>query len=328
MLVATTGRAVIVGVLVLVGTALLPGLVLAMAGLSAQTSVATLGILSGLFAALLGGPRAGVLLAGPLALATGLAVAVSHDPWLAALLMLVVVGTRGWLATRGLHVALTTAAVAVGFIVSDPPAASTSVPEPLMAGMVMLVGTLYGAGVVALVRLKRPMATPPQPLSTRRAWAFTIATGVTVAAVTWAVVRFDVGHTGAWVILTLLVVLQPYVQDGIQKALQRAGGTVVGFAAVYAIGLLTGNLVVLYLAGMAALVLAIVLSITGRPYWSFAGALTAAIVLLEGASSSVTDTAVHRLGATVIGVAVALIVTALEQPWAKRAASRYGASHY
>lgn len=325
---ATTGRAVIAGVVLLVVTALLPGLALGVAGLSAQTSVATLGILSGLFAALGGGPRVGVLLAAPLGLAAGLAVALDHDAWLAAALLLVVAGSRGWLATRGLHGALTTAVVAVGFIVSDPPAAGTWVPEPVMAGLVMLGGALYGAGVVALVRLKRPSPASPAHLTAPRARAFALVSGITVAAVTWAVVRFDVGHTGAWVILTVVVVLQPYVQDGTRKAVQRAGGTVIGFAAVYLIGLATDSLIALYILGMAALVLAIVLSIAARPYWAFAGALTAAIVLLEGASTSVTDTALQRLGATAVGVALALAVTALEQPWAKRAAHRHGVTHY
>lgn len=324
----TTARALIVTTVILVLVAFVPGLLLSIAGLDEASGAGLLGAFAAFLAALLGGWRVGLVLVVPLAVASALAVAVSDSPWLAAVLMLVVAGARDWLATRGLHNALTSAVIAIGFLVADPPAQSTSLPDPAFVGLVVAAAALYGAGVVALLSRRLPARPALPTVSGSRALVFAVSNGLLMAVATWVVVRLDLGHTGAWLLLTMVVVSQPYVQDGFDKALQRAGGTVLGFIAAMAVSALTSTTAILYLVGMGALMAGSVLYLKHRPYWMFAGCLTLAIVMLEGASSSVEVTADSRLIATLVGAGAALAMTAALQPYARRAAQRRGVDHY
>lgn len=321
-------KAIVGGVIILVLATLLPGLVMSAIGWSAATGVAILGVMSSFIASVMSSWRVGLGLALPLAIASALAASVTHNPWLAALVMLVVAGSRGLLAMRGLHVALTTAVIAVGFVVAQPPASATSLPDSLFVGIVMLAFALYGAGIVALLSRRLPSLKPTPALVAPRAELFAVTSGILMAVATWFVIRLDLGHTGAWMLLTIVVVLQPYVQDGFHKALQRAGGTILGFAGAMIVGYLIHWTPLLYMLGMVAMGAALIMMMTKRPYWVYAAYLTAAIVLLEGASTSIEDTAEQRLAATLVGAAAALAVTLALQPWAKRVATKRGLTHY
>lgn len=324
----STARALVVSTIMLVLVAFLPGLFLSIVGLDAAAGAGLLGAFAAFLAALLGGWRVGLAVVLPLAVAAGLAVAVHPNAWLAALLMLVVAGARDWLSTRGLHNALTSAVIAIGFLVADPPTSTTSLPDPLFIGLVVGAAALYGAGVVGL--LSRGKHTrPEQPrVSPSRALVFAVSNGLLMAVATWFVIRLDLGHTGAWMLLTIVVVSQPYVQDGFDKALQRAGGTMLGIVAAVGVGALTTSPAILYIVGMAGVMATSVLLMQRRPYWLVAACLTLAIVMLMGASSSIEETAAHRLIATLVGVGAALAVTAAMQPFAKRTAQKHGLTHY
>jgi uncharacterized membrane protein YccC len=132
---------------------------------------------------------------------------------------------------------------------------------------------------------------------------------------TWFVVDLDLGHTGGWIILTILVVFQPSLGDGFRKAAHRAAGTVLGFVIAVLVGAVVTNSGMLYLIGTIFLMVAFILMLQARPYWLYATVLTPAIILLESAGTTVDQVAEERLGATLIGVAVTvavmLVLTAL-----------------
>ncbi|MEI8082465.1 MAG: FUSC family protein, partial [Actinomycetes bacterium] len=136
------------------------------------------------------------------------------------------------------------------------------------------------------------------------------------------------GHAGAWLMLTIIVVLQPFVKDGFIKVIHRAAGTILGFIIAFGIASVTQIPVVLEVLGMVIMIGAIVIMITKRPYWEYATALTTAIVLLEGANTSVIATDEMRLGATMVGCVAVLIVTAVVQPFAKHSSLKAGVTHY
>ena len=138
-----------------------------------------------------------------------------------------------------------------------------------------------------------------------------------VGVATWLVIDLDLGHGGGWIILTIVVVYQPYLGDGFKKAGSRAIGTVIGFVIAIVIGAFVTSAPMLYLLGTVCLIVSMVVMLAGKPYWWFATFLTPAIVLYESAGSTVTKVAVERLEATLIGIAGTLVVMLILLPIAK-----------
>jgi hypothetical protein len=309
---------------------MLPGLMLSVLDWESVAGVAAMGAMTCFIAAILGGWRLALGLALPLAIASGLAVALSGNPWLAALLMAVAAGAKGVAAGRGLQGAYIMAPISVGFILAQPPRPDVAMPPALFVGLVVLAAGLYATLVViVLLRLLPPLPPPAlKPIAPALARIYGIVLGLMVGIAAWFVVRFDLGHGGAWLMLTIIVVLQPFVQDGIERVLGRAAGTTLGFAIAFAIAKVTDAPAVIYTFGMAAMVVAVIFLMSKRPYWQYAALLTTAIVLLEGAATSVVDTDLTRLAATLVGSAAVLLVTAVALPIAKKSATSRGVTHY
>jgi uncharacterized membrane protein YccC len=147
---------------------------------------------------------------------------------------------------------------------------------------------------------------------------FSLVLAFLVGAATWAVVALDLGHTGGWIILTIVVVFQPSLGAGFTKAAHRAAGTVLGFLIAILVGSLVPGGPLLSVIGTVFLMVAVFFMLQGRPYWLYATVLTPAIVLLESSGSTVNTVAEERLGATLIGVAVTLIVMLALVPFSTR----------
>lgn len=155
--------------------------------------------------------------------------------------------------------------------------------------------------------------------------AYSLILALLVGVATYFVVDLDLGHTGGWIILTILVVFQPSFGDGFHRAVRRAAGTLLGFIIAILCGAVLPSGALLSLAGTDFLMAAFALMLQGRPYCLYATVLTPAIVLLESAGSTVDEVAEERLGATLIGVAdtvvVKMVLTALT-PLATRLVAR------
>jgi hypothetical protein len=238
------------------------------------------------------------------------------NPWLAALVLACSAFLRGYAAKAGMHDALIMAVISLGFIVASPPKPEISMSAPLYVAVIAMVSMLWATLIMFLLRhrLHRHRLTPLDPI---RVLAFSVALDFLVGVATWFVVDFDLGHTGGWIILTIVVVFQPSLGAGLKKGTHRAAGTVLGFLISIAIGALVGTGPLLYLVGTAFLMAAFVLMLQGRPYWMYATVLTPAIVLLESAGSTVDQVAKERLVATTAGVAITLLVLLALAPLAK-----------
>ena len=125
------------------------------------------------------------------------------------------------------------------------------------------------------------------------------------------------GDTGGWLIVTILVIVQPSLGAGFKKAAHRTAGTVLGFVIAILIGALLPSGVLLYVVGTGFLMVAFIFMLQGRPYWLYATVLTPAIVLLESAGSTVDEVAEQRLGATLVAVAGTMLVMLALSPFAK-----------
>lgn len=321
-------RNLILNVVALVAAVMLPSVVLSAVDWKDVAGIASLAAVTCFIAGTLADWRVALWLAVPLAVASALGFAWAHNPWLAAILMAIIAGARGVATKWGLSGALTTAPISVAFLIAQPPEPSSRLPDVIFVGLVVLAAGLYATLMVYLLRNTTAAIPKTPPLASARAWAYGILLGVLVGVATWFVVYFKLGHPGGWIVLTLIIVLQPYVKDGLAKAMGRAGGTVLGFLIALGVGSITHSPVIISLSGMVAMIIAIVVMAKGSPYWQFACMLTVAIVLFSGANSSVEQLAYDRLWATLIGVAAAVIVIALLDPISKRYAQKVGEAKF
>ena len=285
--------------------------------------------MSAFVAASMGGWKLALVIAAPLAVASALVVQFASFAWAAAVILGLCAFGRGILGAKGLMGPLTMFPIALGFVLGEPPKSDVDLPAWLFVGLVMLGMALFST-LIAFIFHKFLAPTPKSvPLEVRRARAFGLTSGILVGVAAWCVVQFNLGHSGAWMILTLIVVMQPYVQDGVKKVIQRIAGTWLGFVLAIGFGTITHSLGLLMAIGGASMILALVAMMSGkRPYWEYATLLTTAIVLMEGANSSVLQTADDRLFATLAAGVAVLLVTLAFAPIAKRHAHLAGVEHY
>lgn len=319
---------IVISVLLMVIAGFSPAIVMGALGWKSAVSVAMLAGLASFMACTMGkGWSSGLIIALPFSILTALTVWAAPFALAAAAVLAVAAFLRGYGAKAGLHNAFLTTVIALGFLVAAPPKFTGSVPSPIMAGLVTLVTVLW---VTLVVFIAQRWVHPPKlaPLETTRVLWFSGLLALLVGVATWCVVHFDLGHGGGWIILTILVVFQPYMNSSFSKAGGRALGTLAGFAIAIAVGAVVTNGPLLYLIGTIFLIASMVFMLGGKPYWLFAAFLTPAIVLYESAGSTVTKVAVERLEATIAGIALTLVVLALLYPLAKRGQRKSGASTY
>ena len=323
-----TAKALITLNLMIVLAVLVPSWLVSALGYRSLAGIAMLAAVSALLLSLMRAWRSALLIVIPFAIASSLAVVFAHNAWLAALLMALVAGALGPAAERGLNSSLTTIPIAIGFIISTPPSSTESGPSWLLVGIVTIVS--MGWAILAGYVCRRWTPTLPHgtALGPRLSRWYGAILAILTGMAAWFVVTLGLGHSGGWLILTIVIVYQPYLQDGFRKALQRAGGTVVGFLVALGIGLVITNVTALLVIGTVVMVIAASLMALRKPYWIYAIFLTIAIVLLEGSGSNLFETDRNRLIATLIGVGVSLVAIILLRPFARSAAQRKGLTHY
>ena len=305
-----------------------PGVVLGALGWYDAVNVAMLSGLAAFMACGMGsGWTTGLRVAVPFAIFVSLTVWAAPYALPAALVLGAAAFWRGFGARLGLHNALMMSVIALAFLVTEPPKFTGTFSAPIMAGLVALGASLY---VVLVMFVARNVAKPPAltKLVIDRTLAYSVILALMIGGVTWCVIRFNLGHGGSWIILTILVVFQPYLGTGYKKAGQRVAGTVVGFALALVIGLFVSSGPWLYVIGVVLFVFAGTLMMLGRPYWTFVVFLTPAVVLFTSAGSTVDKTAVIRLEATAVGVFITLAVMLALTPLAKRLQIKSGAPKY
>lgn len=249
--------------------------------------------------------------------------------WLWSSLVMIAVSLSYAITARwGWRSALILLPIALGFVVADPPVYDGSrwVAALLIAAGTALFGLLaVGFNAVSI----RPRPTPTATvLSPSRTWSFAVMlTVVTTITTLWAVIG-ELGHTGGWLIMTPFIVILPYVQDAWVKSGKRIGGTLIGVAVAYLVGLVIPWQPVLYLIVIVLASLAFIAKAKQWDYIYWVALLTPTIVILEGTSTSVDQTAISRLLATLGGVALSLIAIALAAPLYRRRARELDLDRY
>lgn len=323
---------VVVGFAALIAIALLPGLVLSAFGLSDVVSVTTLAALGALIPALFGAPRIAMAAALGMTLVAPLALPAAGLPWLAAVILAAVGAATGICARWGASGLVTTAAISIVFLIADPPALADDLGSSALLTLVVAISSAWGLVAGSIIRRRRASTGPPTSagVSWQRtlpyAGVLTIALGLGGAIV----VQTQWGHTGGWFLMTFLLILQPYLQDAWRHTIDRATGTVLGAGlAIVVLWVADGWDVALYVIGALSAIAALTLRFTTkRPYWQYVLLLTPGVVILEGIGSSISDTALDRLLATLLAAVIALIIEAALAPLYRRSARSHGLERY
>jgi hypothetical protein len=292
-----------------------PALLVSVVGWNTAASLAMLAAMGGLFSAAGLRWRGVIVLTIASGVGTFLACFVVGNPLASAALMLVVGAAWGSLNTRGLSVWNFMFPVLVAAVIAQPPHVSDGALANAAATGAITMGSILLGAVLTLLVVKKhaPIKIPTYPLKVNIMYAVNVALLLAAAGYFAALKHQEL--LGMWAALTVVVVMiEPYAGATTTKALQRAGGTILGF--LLAMGISASALPdFLYIAAaLIFLEMALLLRFVGsRKYWEYVMFLTPAVVLLSGSPSNVGHVSDDRLYATALAAAACLLLLGIER---------------
>lgn len=282
-------------------------------GISGQSGLASVFVYGGIIAisALFYDPRLAVILSAVAGIAGTIAVLLNPYPLAGAAFFGILTGACALTAKRGIHSPVLMVPVFVSFLLVAPPTVPplSTVPAALMTGAVLMLGGLWAAGS-ARVLLGRPRSeVARKELATSAAAVYGITMGLILGVAAWAVLTYAKYHEGAWLLLTLIILLQPSPHDTFAKSLQRLGGTLAGcLIALVLILIDIPSTLVLVIGGVLIFGALTVRYVLKRPYWEYVTILTPAVILLSSSGTDRVRVAEDRAAFTLIATTVALLV--------------------
>lgn len=306
-----------------------PPVVAQLTGHPAVAGALILPTIAALLPALLADVRTSVAAAVLVSAGTGAAAAVSGDVALSGLVMALVALASG-LGTRwGRSKNLMLVPITVGFVICMPPSVDGQAPIPAVVLLgVSLAAALWGTAAGWFLGRKSPRPQHTQE-SWSRTWAFAVVLAILTGIAASISVGIDWGHAGAWFIMTVVLVFQPYLSDAFTRTWQRAAGTVVGVVGGFLIYLVLPWNTVQVIVGAVLMIAAILVIANPKyPYWFFTSLITPAIVLLAGSSGNFVATDGARLVATFAGVALAFGAELLLTPLYRASATKHGHTRF
>jgi hypothetical protein len=223
----------------------------------------------------------------------------------------VLTGASALTAKRGIHSPVLMVPVFISFILVAPPPVPplTTVPAALMSGAVLTLGGLWATASARLLLGQPKSEIARKQVGLRGAIAYGLLMAIVLGVAAWAVLTFAKFHQGAWLLLTLIILLQPSAHDTVTKSLQRLAGTLVGSVVALALILIalpsTVDLMIGGILIFAALSLRYVLK---RPYWEYVTVLTPAVILLSSTGFDQVRVAEDRVGFTLIASTIAILL--------------------
>jgi len=293
----------------------IPTVITMLLGLKPASSLAMLAAMGGLFSA------AGLRWRGliPMALASGIgtfaASFVSENPLLSAVLMLVVGAALGAVNKWGLSVWNFMFPVLVAAVIAQVPQLEpSSFINATEIGAITLASVLIGGALTMLV-VKKPAQNEIKTYSLKVNIVYAVNMAILLAAAGYFAAALHHELLGMWAALTVVIILiEPYSGEKARKALQRAGGTILGFLLALGVGASLLPDFLYLVAGLIFLEIALLLRFVGsRKYWEYVMFLTPGVVLLSGPASTVGEVSQYRLLATLLAAVACLIVLGIER---------------
>lgn len=289
--------------------------------LPSSAGVFMLGALPSAIAVVVVGAKRAIQIAVAAALGGAVAAAFAGNAWVGAILIATMAGYGGYSARYGNESPVLLVPVVVSFIVIAPPdlvdrsgTTLTGLHYAFVISAALLIGGTWVA-IVGLYLARNMERAVDTPVEKSVALGYGIALAASTGLATFVAARYFPGSTGAWVILTILLVMKPRSTDMWRAARHRVGGTLLG--AVIAGALVVGMSVAGIPLESWALVLGAVFLIFAlsvlrvQPYWQFVTFLTPAIILLKSSGDDTLRLDGQRVVMTLIGTLMALAFAVL-----------------
>jgi hypothetical protein len=185
--------------------------------------------------------------------------------------------------------------------------------DALVIMAISLVAMLWTLALVVRPVLKRvPPISPPPDRTNRVADVYAVIAGISCGIAAWATLAVWPGIAGAWLLITMVAIIQPDFDGAFGRGTQRVLGTLLGILAAIVLGVVATNAVADVMIGTVLMVVAIhLLLIARRPYWMGIAVLTPAVVLINTPGHTVLSISLDRLAFTLLGVGLAVPLTLL-----------------
>lgn len=303
----TLQKAVLLGMVFI--AMMIPPVLLLMLGVGGLTSLCVYG---GVIAMTAGfyDLRLSAALSAVAGIAAFLAVLVHPYPLAGGVFMGLLAGGAALTARQGLHSPVLVVPLAISITLTAPPTVTGVGPgaaTALVAGLAMTACGLWVTGVSRVILGDRRPHFPTRPHSRSAAVTYGIVMAVVVGLAAWGVLSSGPVDHGGWLILTLVVILQPSTTDTVRKTFDRLGGTVAGLVIALVFALvdlppalqLSMSAALLYCALASRFVLRL-------PYWVYVLLLTPAIILMNAKATNALDLVVERFAFTALGAVIAI----------------------
>lgn len=283
-----------------------------------------LGLLVGLIGSI-SSTRLAVIAAPVVGVLCGVGTLLGAWPWSGGLLLAVLAYAAARTAQQGIDAVTMFMMAIIGIATfTRPELLGPGVRDlPLVDGAAwanagLLAALITGSALWTILiwtALSRGLPTAPArpvPVESARTYALVAAALVGTAAVLGLALLPP--RAGGWVIVTLAVVLRPSVTATRDRARHRVGGTTLGVVVAAALAWLIPWPTATMILAQMLLIIALVVRLDGRiPYWVYAATVAQVVVLSDPVHAA--STVQQRLGATLLGGAMAMVAAVVVDAW-------------
>ena len=250
-----------------------------------------------------------------------LAFLVVGNTLLSTLLLATIAGLVGLTARRGHQSPGILMAITLAFMVVSPPVLTWNASGKQLEGSLfvlvgaglLLAGGLWAVAIGYVVRNRIPAGAKPAEMELPVVIPYALALFVATGIATFGALTYDISGLGAWIILTVLLVVQPDQKSMNDKAKNRILGTLAGAVIAVIVLLILQSLgdqdgTVQLICAFTLIGIAMSYFQKG-PYWKFVMFLTPGVILMD--SNQVSNqilVAEVRVGFTLIGAVIAVLV--------------------
>lgn len=176
------------------------------------------------------------------------------------------------------------------------------------------------------LRTKGIAPLPLPHLEKRSAWYYGLVLAVCLGVATWWVLAYERAPDASWLLLTLVLLLQPSTTLTIHKSTARAIGTLAGAVIALLVSLIPVPWIVVLVTVLLVSAASVAVFDTARRYWLWIVLWTPSIILLTSVTSNVVQAAEFRVAATLVAALLALAMAIAVQHFRPSPAVRTAAA--
>jgi hypothetical protein len=273
--------------------------------------------IAGVVAVLMGGVRVGILVAMVMALLAPVAIVAGAVPVTGAALMALMCVMVGGLSRVGLQRAAVLVPVFMAWMLMDPPfwGPQHVVDRTDPTYLTWMVAVFFIGSILPVIVLPfalRKVHLPiPKPHPRRESFPYTLTITLLASAATFVVLQRPNLSAGAWLVATILILVQVGDVGTVRRTIERVVGTLLGMIIVSVIVLQVHSLVVIYAIGVVFGIAALTAKFSPH-YWVYMTLITPTVICFTAsASSEVANLGEQRAGDTVVGAVLVLLAAAL-----------------